>query len=65
MVISTVPHESVMGEEVGPDEKLTSVTTNRHMKSQIEAKGQPSVGEGGSAFSCTEVIVYTCPALWD
>jgi hypothetical protein len=38
-----------------------SATMKCHVKSQVEAKGQPSVG---GAVSHVEVIVYTCSVLW-
>jgi hypothetical protein len=59
-----------MEEEVGPDERLCDVGHDKSpheipAQSKVEAKGQPSVGEDGSAVSRAEVIIYSCPALRD
>jgi hypothetical protein len=38
---------------------VISATTNRHVKSQVEAERQPSISGDGSAVSHAEVVVNT------
>jgi hypothetical protein len=44
---------------------VTSATTNRQVKSQVEAKRQSFVSGDGSAVSRAVVIVNARPELWD
>jgi hypothetical protein len=44
---------------------VTSATTNRHVKSRRNPRLSLGVGGDGSAVGRAEVVVYSCPTLWD